>query len=221
MNSPKAIIFDMDGLLIDSERLSCDAWIEAAGEWGYEMSDETYGLVIGRTVREAERVFSEFYGEDFPFYDIREKRVQLTRAHYAKHGVPIKSGVSELLQLVDKLKLPRAVATSTSHKPAHDKLEKTGLRPHFHAVVTGDEIANGKPAPDIFLLAAQRINANPTDCMVLEDSEAGIKAAHTAGMTPIMVPDIKMPDAETRKIAAHVMPSLHEVRQLINDLFSN
>lgn len=217
MDNIRAIIFDMDGLLINSERPARTAWQKAVAEWGYEMSDATYSLVSGRTVSDAQRVFAEVYGTDFPFYDIRKRRVDIAQAHFAKHGVTLMDGVNELLDLIISHDFPRAVATSTTHTAAFEKLEKTGLKSNFQTVVTGDEVENGKPAPDIFLLAAERIDADPAHCVVLEDSEAGIRAASSAGMTPIMVPDLVNPSEEIQKIAAHIMPSLHAVR----DLFAN
>lgn len=219
MDNIRAVIFDMDGLLIDSERPARTAWQKAVAEWGYEMSDAIYAMVSGRTVPDAQRVFAEVYGADFPFYDIRKRRVAIARNHFAEHGIAVKDGVDELLELITRHDFPRAVATSTAHKAAYEKLEKTGLKIHFPTVVTGDEIDKGKPAPDIFLLAAKRINANPSECVVLEDSEAGIRAANAAGMTPIMVPDLVEPSEDIRTIAAHIMPSLHAVSDLFSKTF--
>ncbi|MEL6823667.1 MAG: HAD family phosphatase, partial [Calditrichota bacterium] len=201
------------------ERPGRTAWQKAVVEWGYEMSDATYSLVSGRTVPDAERIFAEVYGTDFPFYAIRKRRVEIAQEHFAKHGVQVMEGAEELLDLIISHDFPRAVATSTAHKAAYEKLEKTGLKSYFPTIVTGDEVEKGKPAPDIFLLAAKRINANPAECVVLEDSEAGIRAASKAGMTPIMVPDLITPSKEIKNIAAHIMPSLHAVRGLFEKTF--
>lgn len=213
-----AVIFDMDGLMFDSERVGRAAWRQAGEEFGYTIGDEHYQQVSGRTVADATEVFRGIFGEDFPFQEIRRRRVQIARDYFEQHGVPIKPGLLELLDYLDARALPRAVATSTDYAPAMEKLTRTALAKRMHAIVTGDQVARGKPAPDIFFAAAKQLNADPPCCLVLEDSEAGIRAAHSAGMIPVMVPDLKQPSEEVRRLAVLVAASLDEVREWMEGL---
>lgn len=213
-----AVIFDMDGLMFDSERVGRAAWRQAGEEFGYNIGDEHYQQVSGRTVADATEVFRGIFGEDFPFQEIRRRRVQIARDYFEQHGVPIKPGLLELLDYLDARALPRAVATSTDYAPAMEKLTRTALAKRMHAIVTGDRVARGKPAPDIFFAAAKQLNADPPRCLVLEDSEAGIRAAHSAGMIPVMVPDLKQPSEEVRRLAVLVAASLDEVREWMEGL---
>lgn len=211
----KAVIFDMDGLMVDSERLGHEGWQKAGKEFGYTISDAAYFQVTGRTIRDAEIVFKKIFGDDFPFWEIRDQRVKMEYQYYDEFGIPLKPGLLELLTLLESKSIPKAVATSSGHKAADFKLVTANLKERFNAVVSGDQVENGKPAPDIFLRAANLLNISPGDCLVLEDSEAGVKSAHAAGMTPIMVPDLKPPSKEIRQIAFHVADSLHDVRELL------
>lgn len=211
----RAVIFDMDGLMLDSERVSRDAWREAGTEWGYDISYEAYAHVLGRTVPDAVDIFKGIFGKDFPFYDIRARRTQRVKEYYRQKGVPVKPGLLELLDWLETRKILKAVATSTDYEPATEKLTEVKLFQRMDAIVTGDQIKRGKPAPDIFLTVAEKLRVEPPHCLVLEDSEAGIRAAYAAGMIPVMVPDLKEPGEEIRQIAYHIADSLYEVRELL------
>ena len=211
----EAVLFDMDGLMIDSERVAQQAWTEAAREWGYPFEPAHYLHVTGITVRDAEKKFKEIFGPDFPFYDIRARRSELVEACFHEHGIPLKPGLLGLLGELKSRAIPRAVATSAGHDYAVNKLTRAGLLDWFDALVGGDQITHGKPHPEIFLTAAQKINADPARCLVLEDSEAGIRAAHAAGMIPVMVPDRKAPSPEVRQLAHYVATTLDEVREMM------
>lgn len=211
----EAVIFDMDGLMIDSERIAQQAWTEAAREWGYPFEPAHYLHVTGITVRDAEKKFKEIFGADFPFYEIRARRSELVEASFQEHGIPLKPGLLALLEALKSRAIPRAVATSAGHKYAIDKLTRAGLLDWFDTLVGGDQITHGKPHPEIFLSAAAKLGADPARCLVLEDSEAGIRAAHAAGMIPVMVPDRKAPSAEVRRLAWQVVETLDEVREMI------
>ena len=124
-------------------------------------------------------------------------------------------GLDSLLEFIDQIPIKKAVATSTYREPAEKSLKNAGLLERFPVLATGDEVSHGKPAPDIFLLAAKRLNQSPEMCVVLEDSELGIQAAHKAGMKSILVPDLITPSLATKKIASHILPSLNEVHSLL------
>jgi HAD superfamily hydrolase (TIGR01509 family) len=213
----EAVIFDMDGLMFDSERIGRDAWIQAGKEYGYHISEEQYALLLGRTVPDAAKIFLGIFGENFPFYEIRGRRLQTAKEYYQHHGVPLKAGLPELLDWLEENAIPKAVATSTDYQPAMEKLTKTNILRRMNAVITGDQIERGKPAPDIFLTAAEKLKVSPPACLVLEDSEAGVQAAHAAGMISVMVPDLKPPSEEIRKLAHRIVSSLYEVRELLKN----
>lgn len=220
-NKITAVIFDMDGLLIDSERISRLTWMQVFEAWGYPFEPEIYGQVIGRNVAGTIKLFSERYGPDFPFEAMYQRKWELMNAEIAAHGLPLKPGAVAMLDLVDKLGLPKALASSSARRMIIEKLNLTGLQDRFCLSVAGDEVEHGKPAPDIFLKAAQLLQVEPNACCVFEDSEMGIQAAHAAGMIPFMVPDVNAPSAEITMIAAEIFPSLHEavtyLQRLMND----
>lgn len=211
MNDIAAVIFDMDGLLLATEEIARSAWLQAGKEWGYDIPEEVYVQVLGRTVPDSERIFRKAFGEDFPFREIRERRLQIAREFHQQHGYPLKKGVLPLLETLENLSIPAAVATSTIAEAARHRLTANRLLERFRVIVSGDQVENGKPAPDIFLLAAEKLQVPPPNCLVLEDSEAGILAAHRAGMPTIMVPDIKPPEDSIRHLAYRVMDSLEDV----------
>lgn len=210
----RAVIFDMDGLMLDTERLAQQAWQRAGAELGYALPDELYLQAVGRTAAATEALLRNGFGADFPFPAIYARKQEYYHAAL-ENALPTKPGLFELLALLATLGVPKAVATSTARPLALRKLTTAGLLAHFTIIVCGDEIAHGKPAPDIFLAAAEKLAIAPAHCLVLEDSPAGIQAAHAAGMIPVHVPDLIAPSAETRRLAYTVLPSLHEVRPLI------
>jgi HAD superfamily hydrolase (TIGR01509 family) len=211
----RAVIFDMDGLLLDSEPIAQDAWHRAAKLWGFDIPADLYSQVIGRHTRDTERIFKTFLGADFPFHEIRQHRLKYADDYITKHGLPIKPGVIELLTMLQEQAVPRAVATSTEREEALRRLHIAELSQYFDIFCGGDEVANGKPAPDLFLLAAERLRVDPGTCVVLEDSEFGVRAAKNAGMIPLLIPDLKPPSDEVKTLAYEVFPSLHEVKTIM------
>jgi HAD superfamily hydrolase (TIGR01509 family) len=215
----RAVIFDMDGLMLDTERIAMITCKRAAEDFGYVIADEIYLQVIGRTVEDTCRIFCGALGEDFPFHEIRKRRLTYTEEYIHRYGLPKKPGFIEVLELLQSCSVPKTVATSTRREEACDRLRVAELFHCFDAIVGGDEVVHGKPAPDLFLLAAGRLKTTPTECVVLEDSEAGIQAAQAAGMAPILIPDLKEPSDEVRALASWVYPSLHDARELLSNLF--
>ena len=217
--APAAVIFDMDGLLFDTEALSRRSWQRAARERGYELPAELYNQVIGRPVGTSHQVFREHFGANFPSEEIRARRVQYSEEYIEQHGVPVKDGVFEVFDWLDQAAIPFALATSTQREIAESHLQRVDILGRFAATVTGDEIARGKPNPDIFLVAAERLGTAATACLVFEDSEAGVRAAHAAQMQVIAVPDLVQPSDEVQALATAVVASLHDGLEILQSFF--
>ena len=215
-----AVIFDMDGLMLDTERLARRGWLAALEEFGASLTDEQYLRIVGRTATDSTAVLKEMLGADFPVEECRNRMRELYYADATENGIPVKPGLEELVDFLDEKSIKYAVATSTARKLTIPKLQLTGLLTTFPIIVAGDEIQNGKPAPDIFLAAARALDVVPERCVVLEDSSYGIRAAHAAGMIPIMIPDLAQPNDQIAKLAQAVVPSLHEARQIISQLLN-
>ncbi|MCE7990122.1 MAG: HAD family phosphatase [Caldilinea sp. CFX5] len=218
-NSPElpisALLFDMDGLMIDTERMAQRAWQRAGAEFGFTLPDALYLQAVGRTAKATETLFRAGLGADFPFDAVYARKQHYLYTAIEEEGIPTKPGLLELLDLVDRQGIPKAVATSTARVLAVKKLTAAKLLHHFDTMVCGDEVAHGKPAPDIFLAAATKLGVAPAHCLVLEDSSAGIQAAHAAGMRAIWVPDLIAPSPEITPLAACVLRDLYQVGALL------
>jgi len=210
-----AAIFDMDGLMFDTERLDLRMWQEAASAFGYSLPGALILESVGRTREDTETLFMQAMGPDFDYHAVRNLRIQRKFELFRKEGVPVKSGLFELLDTLDSLKMKKAVATSTERSQTERMLVLANVYSRFDAVVCGDEIARGKPEPDIFLEAAEKLNSAPEKCIVLEDSFSGIKAAAAAGMDAVMIPDILQPTDEIRRAAYMVCGDLGEAAEQI------
>lgn len=206
----RGVIFDMDGLMLDTEPLYRSSMLQAAHELGYSLEEELHDRLLGRGIPEWRDRLIQIFGADYPQF--RNRRRQLWEHHVQERGVAPKAGLSELLNDLDQERVLKGIATSSS-KP--DALLCLGpLVKRFEAVVTGDEVREGKPAPDIFLLAAQRLALSPEQCLVLEDSEPGAHAALAAGMSVIIVPDLQQPERALAAQVHRVCDSLEEVRKM-------
>ncbi len=210
-----AVIFDMDGLMLDTERIAQQMWQKTGQEYGFEIREEIYMEAIGRTAADTGAIFRREFGGDFPFDAMYKRKQELLHQAIKEDPIPTKAGLFELLDFLEGQQLPKAVATSTPRKTALVKLTKTNLINRFPVIVCGDEVENGKPAPDIFLKAAAGLGIAPGKCLVLEDSESGIKAAHAGGMIPINVPDMKQPSDEVQEIAFSIVRSLADIPALL------
>jgi HAD superfamily hydrolase (TIGR01509 family) len=211
----RAVLFDMDGLMIDTEPIATRAWKQTFRELGYDLSNDLNLKMIGRNVPDSDAIVVEAMGSVFPITLCRAMANERYLKLIDKEGIPLKTGLLELLDFLRTRKVTMAVATSTPRFLAMHKLHSTNLDGWFATIIAGDEVQKGKPSPDLFLAAAGRIGAPPDRCVVLEDSPAGIQAAHDAGMVPIMVPDLVEPDAAIRLLAYAVVPSLHHAQGMI------
>ncbi len=213
---PAAVLFDMDGLMFDTETLAFRAWSRALAEHGLEMRTSDYSRLIGRNMADARLILLDAYGPDTPVDALDAARFRYSSAEVAERGVPLKPGLVALLDALDALGIPRAMATSTGRERATALLERAGLAGRFHAIVCGDDITRGKPAPDIFLVAARRLDAPATSCLVLEDSEPGVRAAHAARMKTVLVPDLAPVAPAARGLAWRIVANLEDVIPLLS-----
>ena len=211
----KAVIFDMDGLLLDTEKLLVKFWQEAAREAGFPMTRE-----IALNIRSMHRSFAIPYlksvlGEDFDYLKIRSRRMELMSAHLAKYGLELKKGAKELLTYLNENKIPAAVATATDYERAEKYLKETEIFGYFDKIICATMVKVGKPQPDIYIYAASELGLEPSECAALEDSPNGVKSAAAAGCKTIMVPDLTEPDEELSRIIAAKANSLDEVIDII------
>lgn len=215
---PAAVVFDMDGLLLDTEPLYQTAWSRAATALGYTLRDEVNRSLIGLSEPASLQVLHKQFGNGFSARAFRSLCAQYWKASVDKHGVRIKPGAIQLLNFLDSETIPFAIATSSHRHNALLSLRGAGLAHRFHIVVTGDQVRVGKPAPDIYLEAARRLAVDSTACVAFEDSEPGLMAATRAGMRTILVPDINRPSKAAMAKALHVLPSLDPACGIIQSL---
>ncbi|MCE1196089.1 HAD family phosphatase [bacterium] len=215
-----AAVFDMDGLMFDTERLAVDAWIRAGAEAGFELSRPVIEGAVGLDREGTRAVLAAAYGPGLPYDAIRARRLAIAAEKIAASGVPVKEGLFELLRFLGGRGFLLAVATSTDRARVTRLLDGAGVAGFFQAVVCGDEVARNKPDPEIYSAAAAKLGVAPECCIALEDSRSGIAAACGAGMLPIMVPDIVLPDAITLSRIYRRFESLLEVARFLEGSLS-
>ncbi|MFN3590687.1 MAG: HAD family hydrolase [Thermaurantiacus sp.] len=207
---PHALILDMDGLLLDTERLYLEVNVEAAAALGYALPTDTNMAMVGVAIDGCRRLLIDRLGTGFPFDRFRDLGYEIHDARMAS-GVPLRAGAKALVDWAQQEGLAMAVATSTQRARAEDHLERAGLREMLDVLVTRDDVVNAKPAPDPYLLAAERLGVAPAAALALEDSANGVRSAAAAGVPVVMVPDIIDPDEPVRALAHAVLPSLDAV----------
>ena len=211
LRRPAAVIFDMDGLMLDTEIHAAQAWIDAALLLGMHFDRDVTMHMVGRNSRDCMALIRAHHGPDYPVEALLDAWHGAYEAIIDREGIAVKPGLFDLLAWLEVEGIPKAVATSTRRARAQAKLTRTDLAHRFAAIVGGDEIVRSKPAPDIYLEAAMRLGIPAVDCVALEDSEPGIDAALAAGMTPIMVPDLGVPSPALLARGPLVLASLAEV----------
>lgn len=216
-DSITAILFDMDGLVLDTEKLYTRFWQEAANTLGYPMTKEqALGMrSLNRGAGLAK--MQSYFGPDVDYDAIRKKRIEMMDAFVEKEGVTLKPGIRELLEFLKEHGIKTAIATSSPIERTIKYLTSVGLQNSFDELVSGYMVEKGKPEPDIYLFAAEKLGTAPEKCMVLEDSPAGILAAYRAGCLPVMVPDQDEPDAETGSLLYAKADSLFHVIELLEN----
>jgi len=212
-----AAIFDMDGLLFDTERLCCEAWKAVSEKDGYAMADELFFSCVGRNNRDTRELVMKACGPEFPYERFRDEAREWMHARMDVNGPPEKPGIRTLFEFLKSRNIPIALATSSSETSARWMIDRAGLTPYFSACAFGSEVEKGKPAPDIFVLALSRLGSMPAEkCVVFEDSPAGLRAADAAGMRSVFIRD--MIDLEAA-VLARVWRRIERLDEAASDQF--
>ena len=213
----QGVIFDMDGLMLDTEKLLARFWMQAAHEAGFPM---TFEQVLG--IRSLAAVYAKphlqgLFGQDFDYERIRARRRALTAQYIAAHGIEKKPGLDALLAYLRESGRRIAVATATDRERTADFLGRIGLLDYFDTFICGDMVQLGKPDPEIYLTACKVLQLPPAQCMALEDSPNGIRSAHAAGCKAVMIPDLSQPDESLQPLLYACVPSLNDVIPLLEE----
>lgn len=214
----QGVIFDMDGLMFDTERLSARCWEQVGREFGLDITESFLVGVRGVTRREFQRIFEQRYGDRADYETVMGRKTELFRQEIRQNGVPVKPGLPELLTFLREQKIPAAMATATNQEIARRYLTETGLTAFFDQLVFGDQVRRGKPDPEIFLYSAQRLGVLPERSVVLEDSLNGVLAGIRGGFRTIMVPDMTRPPPELERKLFHKCEDLFQVMDCLREL---
>ncbi len=211
----KAVIFDLDGTLIDTEKIYKQVWPKAIADMGHVMTEEQY-----LSLRSLGRPFSpmtmkSWYGEDFDYDEARRIRKGYFNEYVTKHGIQRKTGAIELLEYLKNKGITRAIATATDLDRATQYMDMTGLTGYFDKIISATMVKEGKPSPYVYEYACEQLGLTPDDCIAVEDAPNGIKSAYRAGLRVIMVPDQSGPDEELEPMLMACVDSLNEICELI------
>ncbi len=216
--APAALVFDMDGLLLDTERIALDTFEAACRANGVTVEREVYFTCVGSR---GDAILRSALGAAFPFDAVNHAWSALYRERVMRRAVNVKAGALALLELAQRLGVPVGLATSTRTELARHKLELAGLTRFFQVVIGGDAVTHGKPHPESYLAATDALGQPPSRCWALEDSDNGVRAAHAAGCFVVQVPDLVQPSASLRNLGHRVVADLHEVVRLLQAARSN
>ncbi len=211
----KGVLFDMDGIVLDTEKLYTRFWQEAAQSLGYPMTHEM-ALGMRSLSREVgERQLKAYLGEEVDYQQVRNRRIEMMSAFIDENGVELKPGIHELLAFLKEKGIKTSIATSSPLDRTKEYLSQVGLIDEFDELVSGHMVEHGKPAPDIYIYAASNLGLKPEECLVLEDSPTGLLAAYRAGCIPVMIPDQDQPDEEIKSRVYAVVENLIAVKELL------
>lgn len=211
----QAVIFDMDGTLIDTEKYYRIFWPKALAEFGYHMTDEQALSMrsLGRPFAPAQ--LKKWFGEDLDYYAVRQRRKDMMEECLDREGIRRKPGALKLVQRLRADGITTAIATATDPERTAKYLKLTGLEGYFDRLISATQVKEGKPSPDIYLFACEQLGLAPEDCLAVEDSPNGVLSAYRAGCKVVMVPDQTRPEEEMKKYLYAVAESLDEVYEII------
>ena len=207
----EAVIFDMDGLMIDSERVTFECYQERLKDMNLTMDEEFYKTLLGKPIKGIYQRFYDVYGNDFPIQNVIQDVHQLMAERFETEGVPVKKGLVELLHYLKDNNYKTIVATSSNRDRVDKILAQAKITEFFDDSICGDEVTKGKPNPEVFLKSCQKLGVNVDEAIVLEDSEAGIQAAYSGNIDVICIPDMKYPEQEFEKMTTKILDSLDQV----------
>lgn len=211
----KFIVFDMDGLMFDTERVFVSAWDYAGEKMGIGKAGYMVGKTLGMNAAATYKVWEEEFGERYDYEELRKLTKEFLQDYYATHKVPVKKGLYVLLEYLGQAGYKMAVASSSPRWEVEKYLKEAEIEDYFEGVVCGDMVENSKPDPEIYRKACELLGCGPNDCLALEDSRNGLLSAYRAGCKPIMVPDLWQPDEETEKILFAKFADLEEVKEFL------
>ena len=214
----KAIIFDMDGLMIDSERVTFECYQEILKGMNLTMDEEFYKTLLGKPLKGIYQRFYDVYGNDFPIEDVIKDVHALMAKRFETEGVPIKTGLKSLLEYLKENNYKTIVATSSNRDRVDTILSQAQITDYFDDSICGDEVTKGKPNPEVFLKSCQKLGVNVDEAIVLEDSEAGIQASYDAGIKVICIPDMKYPEKQYEEKTFKILKDLTEVTAYLKSL---
>ncbi len=214
----KAIIFDMDGLMIDSERVTFECYQEILKGMNLTMDEEFYKTLLGKPLKGIYQRFYDVYGNDFPIEDVIKDVHALMAKRFETEGVPIKTGLKSLLEYLKENNYKTIVATSSNRDRVDTILSQAQITDYFDDSICGDEVTKGKPNPEVFLKSCQKLGVNVDETIVLEDSEAGIQASYDAGIKVICIPDMKYPEKQYEEKTFKILKDLNGVTEYLKSL---
>lgn len=215
----RAVIFDQDGLMFDTERISMEAWQIVGQEWGICLEEEFLSTVRGMNLRDAAERFRQELGGSVDYVRLKEVKQARFEAMLRRQPVPVKPGLMELLAFLKEHRCKIAMATASTKEYSLENLREAGIEHYFDYIITGDMVVHAKPDPEVFLKSAEALGEKPEDCMVLEDSLNGLEAGLRGGFVTVMVPDLTQPDEKLRSRVDCVCASLLEVKEILEGLF--
>ena len=218
MNKIKAVLFDMDGVIFDTEREYLKEWEAIFKKYGYKMKKEIYISVMGRGRKKVKEIFKEKFGEDLPIDKMYIEKDKMLKKAVENNKVPLKEGALELLEFLKENGYKIALATSAKRERVKIQVSHAKIENIFDAIVCSEDITNSKPDPEIFLKAAEKVCVNPENCIVIEDSEAGIKAAFNAKMMGFHVEDLKKADESILKYSYKNYKNIIEIKEYIKSM---
>ena len=214
----KAVIFDMDGLMIDSERVTFEGYQHILSKMGKTITEDFYITLLGKPIKGIFQRFYDVYGNDFPIESVITDVHQYMAERFETEGVPLKTGLVELLKYCREKGYRTVVATSSSRNGVDKILKSADIEQYFDDSICGDEVTKGKPDPEVFLKSCMKLGVNTDEAVVLEDSEAGIQASYAAGIRVICVPDMKQPEPEYAQKTFIIVSDLNKVKDWLETL---